>query len=140
LRGTSFGPPKELPLDLNRDLIQPLFSPLRSLLLVPGMGLKLSYPIFSGAKLGRSLARHFYSLLAIYLGISSGPVKHPQNSLGCPVKWIASFGLGVRFWRKRNDCLSCTGSAITHRTAPYVSGNAGKLNIFRTLKQFRACG
>ena len=31
--------------------MQPLFSPLCPLLMVPGMGLKLSYPIFSGAKL-----------------------------------------------------------------------------------------
>jgi hypothetical protein len=65
--------------------------------MVPGMGLKLSYPIFSGAQLSRSLARHFESLLIVCLGISGGPVKHPQNSLGCPVKWIASFGLGVGF-------------------------------------------
>jgi hypothetical protein len=59
LRGTSFGPPKGLLLDLNRDLRQPPFSPHCPVLMVPGMGLKLSYPIFSGAKLSRSLARHF---------------------------------------------------------------------------------
>ena len=140
MRGTSFGPPKELLLDLNRDLIQPPFGPLCPFLMVPGMGLKLSYPIFSGAKLSRSLARHFDSLLVICLGIGSGTVKQPQNGLGCPVKWIASFWLGVRFWCERNDCLSCTGSAITHRTPPYVTGNARKLNIFWALKQFGACG
>jgi hypothetical protein len=53
LRETIFGSPEEPPLDLSRDLIQPLFSPLRPLLLVPGMSLKLSYPIFSGPKLSR---------------------------------------------------------------------------------------
>jgi hypothetical protein len=37
-------------------------------------------------------------LLVICLGIGSGTVKQPQNGLGCPVKWIASFWLGVRFW------------------------------------------
>ena len=83
---------------------------------------------------------HFDGLPVICLGISSGPVKQPQNGLGCPVKWIASFWLGVRFWCERNDCLSCTGSAITHRSSPYVTDNAGKLNIFRALKQFGACG
>jgi hypothetical protein len=57
LRGTSFGPPKELLLDLNRDLIQPPFSPLCPVLMVPDMSLKLSYPIFSGALL-RQIARH----------------------------------------------------------------------------------
>jgi hypothetical protein len=101
--------------------------------MLAGMSLKFSYPIFSGAKLSRSLARHFYSLLVICLGISSGPMKQPQNGLGCPVKWIASFWLGVRFWCERNDCLSCTASAITHRTPPYVTSNAGKLNTFRAL-------
>ncbi len=44
---------QELPLDLSRDLIQPSLGPLCPVLLVPGMGLKLSYPIFSGAKLSR---------------------------------------------------------------------------------------
>jgi hypothetical protein len=43
--------------------------------MVPDMSLKLSCSIFSGAKLSRSLARHFQSLLVICLGISSGPVK-----------------------------------------------------------------
>ena len=33
--------------------MQPLFSPLCPLLLVPGMGLKFSYPMFSGPKLSR---------------------------------------------------------------------------------------
>ena len=140
MRETIFVSPEELLLDLNRDLMQPSLSPLCPVLLVPGMGLKLSYPIFCGAKLSRLLARYFERLLVICLGISSGPVKHPQNGLGCPVKWIASFWLGVRFWCERNDCLSCTGSAITHRTSPYITGNAGKLNIFRALKQFEACG
>jgi hypothetical protein len=39
LRGTSFGPPEELLLDLNRDLIQPPSSPLCPFLMVPGLGL-----------------------------------------------------------------------------------------------------
>ena len=46
MRETIFGSPQEPPLDLSRDLIQPPFNPLRPLLLVSGMGLKLSYPIF----------------------------------------------------------------------------------------------
>ena len=108
MRGTSFGPPKELLLDLNRDLIEPPFSPLCPVLMVPGMDLKLSHPIFSGAKLNRSLARHFDSLPVICLRIGSGTVKQLQNGLGCPVKWIASFWLGVRFWCELNDCLADT--------------------------------
>jgi hypothetical protein len=56
LRGTSFGPPKELLLNLNRDLIQPPFSPLYPFLMVAGMGLKFSYPIFSGTKLSSGSA------------------------------------------------------------------------------------
>ena len=59
MRETIFGSPEELLLDLNRDLMQPSLSPLCPVLLVPGMGLKLSYPIFCGAKLSRLLARHF---------------------------------------------------------------------------------
>ena len=41
-----------------------------------GMSFKFSYPIFSGAKLSRSLARHFQSLLC--LGISSGDEAAPK--------------------------------------------------------------
>ena len=43
MRGTSFGPTKELLLDLNRDLMQPPLSPLCPILMVPDMGIKLSY-------------------------------------------------------------------------------------------------
>jgi hypothetical protein len=53
LRETIFGPPEKLLLDLNRDLVQPPLSPLCPVLLVPGMSLKLSYPIFSDAELSR---------------------------------------------------------------------------------------
>jgi hypothetical protein len=53
LRKTTFGPPEELLLDLNRDLMQPSLGPLRPVLIMPGISLKLSYPIFSGAKLSR---------------------------------------------------------------------------------------
>jgi hypothetical protein len=140
LRETIFGPPEELLLNLNRDLIQPPFSPLCPVLMVPDMGLKLSYPIFSGAKLSRSLARIFESLLVVCLGTSSGPVNQSQNGLGCPVKWIASLWLGVRFWCERNDCLSCTGSAITHRTSPYFTGNALKAEHFLGLEAIGALG
>jgi hypothetical protein len=40
------------------------------------------------------------------------PVKQPQNGLGCPVKWIGSFWLGVWFWCERNDCLSCNSGPV----------------------------
>jgi hypothetical protein len=48
---------------------------------------------------------HRESLLVLCLGISGCPMKQPQNGLGCPVNWIASFWLGVRFWRDLNDCF-----------------------------------
>jgi hypothetical protein len=36
-------------------------------------------------------------LLVLCLGISGCPMEQPQNGLGCPVNWIASFRLGFRF-------------------------------------------
>jgi hypothetical protein len=121
LRGTIFVSREELLLNLNRDLMQPSLSPLCPVLLLPGMGLKLSYPIFCGAKLSRLLARYFERLLVLCLGISGGPLNQPRNGLACPVKWIASFWLGVRFWCELKDSFRRTGSAITHRTAPLRS-------------------
>ncbi len=57
-------------------------------------------------------------LLILCLGISGCPVDQPQNGLGCPVKWIASFWLGTRLWRELNDGIRYIGYASTHRTAP----------------------
>jgi hypothetical protein len=51
LRDTIFGPPEELLLDLTGYLIQPPLSPVCPVLLVPGVGLKLTYSIFCSAKL-----------------------------------------------------------------------------------------
>jgi hypothetical protein len=48
--------------------------------------------------------------------------------LGCLVECIASFWLGAPFRRELNDRLLRTGYAITHRTALYLAGNAGKLD------------
>ena len=45
------------------------------------------------------------SLLVLCLGISSHAMKQPQNGMGCPVNWIASFRLGGRFWCELNDCF-----------------------------------
>jgi hypothetical protein len=53
LRETILSSPEELLLDLNRDLMQPSLSPLCPVLLMPGVGFRLSYPIFSGAELSR---------------------------------------------------------------------------------------
>lgn len=75
MRETILGSPEELLLDLNRDLMQPSLRPLCPVLLVPGMGFKLSHPIFCGAKLSRLLARYFERLLVLSLGISGGPVN-----------------------------------------------------------------
>jgi hypothetical protein len=51
LRGTSRLSANELLLNLQRDSRQPLLGAVRSLLVVPGVGIKLSYPVFSGSKL-----------------------------------------------------------------------------------------
>jgi hypothetical protein len=59
LRATIFASPEETLLDVNRNLIHPSLSPFCPFLIMPGMGLKLSYPIFSGTKLSSPLARHF---------------------------------------------------------------------------------
>jgi hypothetical protein len=42
LRGTAIGSAKELLLDLQRDLIQPFLGPIRSILVVPNLCLKLA--------------------------------------------------------------------------------------------------
>ncbi len=72
---TIFGAPEELLLNLQRDSMQPLFGSVRSLLVVPGMGLKLSYPFFSGPELSRQLMSRRESLLILSFGISGGPVN-----------------------------------------------------------------
>ena len=44
-------PAKEPLLNLHRDSMQPFLGSVRSLLVVPDVGLKLSYPVFSGPEL-----------------------------------------------------------------------------------------
>jgi hypothetical protein len=75
----------------------------------------------------------------IRLGVCSGPVNQRQNGLGSPVKWIASFWRAVRFWCEPADCLWHTGSAITHRTAPYVTRNGAKEHLLG-VEAIAACG
>jgi hypothetical protein len=53
LQLTILGSPEELLLNLQRDSMQPLFGSVRSLLVVPEVGLKLFYPLFGGAELTR---------------------------------------------------------------------------------------
>jgi hypothetical protein len=50
-------------------------------------------------------------------------VNEPQNGLGCPVKWVASFRhrLDVRFWRKRNDRVCCKLNCdYSSRSTPHL--------------------
>jgi hypothetical protein len=42
---------KEFLLNLHRDLIQPLLGPIRPVLVMPNLCLKLSHPAFSGSNL-----------------------------------------------------------------------------------------
>ena len=51
MRGKGRVPPKELLLNLQRDSMQPLLGSVGSLLVVPDVGLKISYPVFSGSEL-----------------------------------------------------------------------------------------
>jgi hypothetical protein len=116
LRGTAIVPSKEILLNLHRDLIQPLLGPIRPVLVMPNLCLKLSHPAFSGSNLPGKFVSHFYGLLAICLSSTSRSVQQAQNCLACSVKRIASFGPTVRFRRKGNDgiCYDCT--AIAHGT------------------------
>ena len=110
---------------LNRDLMQPSLSPLCPLVLVPGMRLKLSYSIFGGARVEQRAGALSLELAGDLPRHQRPPADQPQNGLGCSVKWVPSFWSGVWFWCELNDCLQRTGSAITHRTAPYVTGTSG---------------
>jgi hypothetical protein len=85
--------------------MQPLLGSVGSLLVVPDVGLQVSYPVFSGAELSGKLMSHSESLLVLGLDIGGYAMKQPENGLGCPVNWIVSFWLGVRFWRELNDCF-----------------------------------
>jgi hypothetical protein len=71
--------------------------------MVPDLCLKLPYSVFSGPELSGQLMSRRESMLVLCLGIIGRAVNQPQNGLGCPVKWVASFRLDVRFWCKRND-------------------------------------
>jgi hypothetical protein len=51
LRVATVVPAKEFLLNLYRDLMQPSLGSIRPLLVVPGVCLKLSYPVFSTSKL-----------------------------------------------------------------------------------------
>ena len=51
LRGMAIIPAKEFLLYLHRDLIQPLLGPIRPVMVMPNLYLKLSYPFFSPSKL-----------------------------------------------------------------------------------------
>jgi hypothetical protein len=116
LRRTAVVPSEEILLNLHRDLIQPLLGPIRPVLVMPNLCLKLSHPAFSGSNLPGKFVSHFYGLLAICLSSTSRSVQQAQNCLACSVKRIASFGPTVRFRRKGNDgiCYDCT--AIAHGT------------------------
>jgi hypothetical protein len=116
LRRTAVVPSEEILLNLHRDLIQPLLGPIRPVLVMPNLCLKLSHPAFSGSNLPGKFVSHFYGLLAICLSSTSRSVQQAQNCLACSVKRITSFGPTVRFRRKGNDgiCYDCT--AIAHGT------------------------
>jgi hypothetical protein len=109
-------------LDLQGDLMEPPLGPIRPLLMVPDMGLKLAYPFLGGTKLGRQLVCHLERLLVVCLGSGGRPVNQSQNGLRRPIQRIASFRFGFRFWRKRNDCLGCACSAAAHRTPLHPYG------------------
>ena len=51
LQGTAITPSKEILLNLHRDLIQPLLGPIRPILVMSNLCLKLSNPAFSGSNL-----------------------------------------------------------------------------------------
>jgi hypothetical protein len=109
LRLTTIVPAKKQLLNLYRDLIQPSLGPVCPLLVMPRVYLKVPYSVLSRPKLSGQLMSHRESLLVLCLGIIGRAVNEPQNGLGCPVKWVASFRhrLDVRFWRKRNDRVCC---------------------------------
>jgi hypothetical protein len=93
LRGATMVSAKESLFNLYRDLIQPSLSPVCPVLVMPGRCLRVSYPVFSGAKLSRQLVSHFHGLLIVCLGSIGRLVKQAQNRLACCVKRVASFQL-----------------------------------------------
>jgi hypothetical protein len=133
----SFGPPKELLLDLNRDLIQPPFSPLCPFLMVAGMDLKYSFD------LQRREAEQIAG--ASFLELAGNLPRHQQRPDEAAPKWPGLPGQVDRqllAWRSvlvRTERLPQLHRLRDHYP-PYVTGNAGKLNIFRALKQFGVCG
>jgi hypothetical protein len=70
--------------------------PIRPVLVMPNLCLKLSHPAFSGSNLPGKFFSHFYGLLAICLSSTSRSVQQAQNCLAC-LSNIASFGPTVRF-------------------------------------------
>ena len=105
------GPPL---LDLNRDLIQPLFSPLCPFLMVAGHGLQALVSGLQRREAEQIAGASFLELAGNLLRHQQRPGEAAPNGLGCPVKWIASFWLGVRFWCERNDCLSDNVQNLSH--------------------------
>jgi hypothetical protein len=107
LRGLTVVSAKEQSLNLYRNVIQPSLGSVCPLLVMPRVCLKVPYSVLSRPKLSGHLMGHRESLLVLCLGIIGRAVNQAQNGLGCPVKWVASFRLGARFWCKRNDRVCC---------------------------------
>jgi hypothetical protein len=72
-------------LDLRGNMLQPPLGAVSSILMVPGIFLKLLNLRFGGAKLSRKLVRHVESTLAIGLSHIGRPVKQAQNCSSCGI-------------------------------------------------------
>ena len=78
LRRTAVVPSEDSCSNLHRDLIQPLLGPIRPVLVMPNLCLKLSHPAFSGSNLPGKFVSHFYGLLAICLSSTSAGSAGPK--------------------------------------------------------------
>ena len=104
-------------LDLSVDPMEPLLSPLGSLLMSGKFCFQLSNPILGSAQLIRKLLSHAECVSAVFVGNSCGPLNQLQNSLTCLVELIAPARCGVSGRPFKRNYIGLVFVAIMHHTA-----------------------
>jgi len=104
-------------LDLSVDPMEPLLSPLGSLLMSGKFCFQLSNPILGSAQLIRKLLSHAECVSAVFVGNSCGPLNQLQNSLTCLVELIAPARCSVFGRPLKRNYIGLVFVATMHHTA-----------------------
>ncbi len=109
-------------LDRRRDLSQPLFCAVGSMLVMPNVSLEAFYALFGVSKLERELLRYVDRMVIVFFTYLRGLAKERQNALPRDVqaiRWIGGLGFCGRcegdhgFWFPRGETTT-TSNLTTH--------------------------